>query len=104
MIKINIPMDKIQQFCSRWKIAQLALFGSVLRDDFGPSSDIDVLVAFLPEALWSLFDLADMETELSGILGRHVDLVTKKGIEQSRNAIRRNQILKSTQVIYDTAA
>jgi predicted nucleotidyltransferase len=96
--------DRIESFCSKWKISQLALFGSVLRDDFGPESDIDVLVTFAPDARWTLFDLSDMEDDLAAIFGRQVDLVSKRGIEQSRNPLRKEQILSSAQVIYDAAA
>ena len=104
MLKIKIPQRQIISFCTKWKVAQLSLFGSVLRNDFGPASDIDVLVEFGSDAKWSLFDLSDMEDELSVIFQRRIDLVLKKGIEQSRNPIRRQQILSSAQVIYDSAA
>jgi predicted nucleotidyltransferase len=76
------------------------LFGSALRDDFRPESDIDVLVTFAPETSYGLFDLVDMEDELEGIFGRAVDLVEKKSVEQSENYIRRKHILDSLEVIY----
>lgn len=104
MVHISIPEDRIESFCSKWKVSQLALFGSVLRDDFSPDSDIDVLVTFIPDAKWSFFDLSDMEDDLTAIFGRKIDLISKKGIEQSRNPIRKEQILSSAQVIYDSAA
>jgi hypothetical protein len=103
---IQIPIDdkKIAEFCHRWKITELALFGSVLRDDFRPdSSDIDVLVSFFQDACWTLFNLVDMEDELKAIFGREVDLVERKSIEQSRNYLRRKAILESVQVIYATS-
>ena len=87
-------------FCERWQIAELALFGSVLRDDFNAESDIDVLVSFEEEARHTLFDLGRMEAELREIFGRKIDLVSRRGIEVSRNYLRRNAILESAEVIY----
>ena len=98
--KIPIPQEKIAEFCRRWKITELALFGSVLRDDFRPDSDVDVLVTFAPEAEWSLFDHMTMEEELSSILDRKVDLVSRRGIERSRNWIRRKAILEAAEPFY----
>ncbi len=98
---IQIPTDKIAEFCQRWKITEFALFGSVLRDDFRPdSSDVDVLVTFAPDSHWTLFDMVHMEEELESIFGRNVDLVSKRGIEESLNYLRRKNILESTEVIY----
>jgi uncharacterized protein len=73
-----------------------------LREDFRPDSDVDVLVRFNPEARHTLFDLARMQEELQQILGRNVDLVSRRGIEMSRNYIRRRAILNSAQVVYGT--
>jgi len=67
---INLDMDTIGQFCRKWRIAEFALFGSVLREDFGPGSDVDVLVTFAPDSRITLFDLSHMEDELTAILGR----------------------------------
>lgn len=97
---IDIPRDKIAAFCKRWQVTELALFGSVLRDDFGPESDVDVLVGFGDDARHTLFDLDDMELELKEIFGREVDLVSRRGVEASSNYVRRNSILQSAQVIY----
>jgi uncharacterized protein len=97
---IEIPRGKIAEFCRKWKIREFALFGSVLRDDFRPDSDIDVLVTFDENAHHSLFDLVDMQDELKEIFGREVDLVSKRGIESSRNYIRKNVILSSAEAIY----
>jgi len=94
---INIPMNEISAFCKKWKIAEFALFGSVLRDDFQPDSDIDVLVTFAPDAHISLFDLAVMEDELQIIFKRKVDLVEKAGL---RNPFRRREILSNMEIIY----
>jgi len=78
----------------------LAVFGSVLRDDFGPESDVDFLVTYAPDAEWSLFDVAGAEYELEDLLGRKVDLVSRKGVEQSHNEIRRDAILGSARILY----
>jgi predicted nucleotidyltransferase len=98
--RITVPRKKLAEFCRHWKISELALFGSVLRDDFRPSSDIDVLVSFSPKAKISLFDLVRMQNELKEIFGREVDLVERRAIEKSENYIRRKSILSNTKVIY----
>ncbi len=98
--RIDLPQDQIAEFCRRWKITEFSLFGSVLRDDFRPDSDIDVLVSFAPEARWSLFDLAAMEEELEGLLGRKVDMLTRSSVEQSYNWIRRKEILRTATPYY----
>lgn len=98
-----LPSHKrLVQFCSRWKVAELALFGSALRDDFSLDSDLDFLVSFLPEARWSLFDLVRMQAELERLSKRKIDLVERKAIEQSENYIRRKNILDSARVVYAT--
>lgn len=81
-------------------IERLELFGSVLRPDFTPESDVDVLVTYAPEATPSLLDLVDHETELAGLLRRRVDLVSRRGIERSQNTIRREAILTTARTIY----
>jgi len=98
--RIPIDRNKIAEFCRRWKITEFALFGSVLRDDFRPDSDVDVLVTFAPDAEWSLFDMVDMQDELEKTFGRKVDLVSRRGIEASRNYLRRKAILSSAEVIH----
>lgn len=98
--RIDIPQSEIVAFCQRWQITELALFGSVLRDDFRPDSDIDVLVTFESHAPWTLFDFVRMQDELSAILRRKVDLVERQAIEQSKNPHRRRAILESAQVLY----
>lgn len=103
MIHILLPQDAINRFCKKWKIKELALFGSVLRDDFCGDSDIDVLVSFYPEAEWTLFDHVNMQDELKKIINRDIDLITRRGIESSRNNLRRNEILNSAEVIYAAA-
>ena len=98
--RIAIPADGIAAFCERWQVTELALFGSVLRDDFGPDSDIDVLVAFSDGARHTLFDMVEMEAELKALFGRDVDLTERAGIEQSRNYLRRRAVLQSVETIY----
>ena len=98
--KIPLPDLDIEDFCRRWQVSELALFGSVLRDDFRPDSDVDVLVTFAPGAHWSLFDMVRMQKELKSILGREVDLVERKAVEQSENYIRRKRILGSLVPVY----
>ncbi|MCX9013087.1 MAG: nucleotidyltransferase family protein [Candidatus Methanoperedens sp.] len=100
--RISIPREKIADFCKKWKIREFALFGSVLRNDFRPDSDIDVLVTFSEDAKHTLFDLVHMGNELKGIFGREVDIVSRRGIESSRNYIRRNAILSSAEAVYAT--
>jgi uncharacterized protein len=98
--KVAIPRKKLAEFCRRWKVSELAFFGSVLREDFRPSSDIDILVSFNVKAKIGLFDLVRMENELKDIFGRDVDLVERRAIEKSENYIRRKNILSNTKVIY----
>jgi predicted nucleotidyltransferase len=96
-LQIGIPQDKIADFCEKWQIKELAIFGSTLREDFRPDSDVDVLVVFEDQAPWDLFDLMDAEKELAQIFGRKVDLVEKGTI---RNPFRRQHILQHQEVIY----
>jgi predicted nucleotidyltransferase len=96
-IRIELPKEKITNFCRKWKIAEFALFGSVLRDDFRPDSDVDVLISFADDADWSLFDWVDMIDELKVIFGREIDLVEKDTL---RNPFRRRAILNNNEVIY----
>ncbi len=95
-----LPHAAIAEFCRRWRIVEFAVFGSALRPDFKDSSDIDVLVRLAPESGHTLFDMVRMQDELEVMLGRKVDLVSRKGIEASRNEIRREEILSSAQVLY----
>ena len=90
----------IQDFCRRWLVRDLALFGSALREDFGAHSDVDMLVTFAPDAAWSLLDHIRMQTELSELLGRAVDLVSRRAIERSANPIRKHEILGTARTVY----
>jgi predicted nucleotidyltransferase len=95
--KFRLPRKKIAEFCKRWSITEFSVFGSVLRDDFRPDSDIDVLVSIDPKAQISLFEIAQMQIELENLFKRPVDLVEKEGL---RNPYRRREILSTAQVIY----
>ncbi len=96
-IKLSIPTRKLKTFCHRWQVAELSLFGSALRDDFSPDSDVDVLVSFSSSAHISLFDLVQMQIELEDVFGRKVDIVEKEAL---RNPYRKYEILNNAQVVY----
>jgi predicted nucleotidyltransferase len=100
VIQIALPEVRIGELCRKWKITEFALFGSVLRQDFRPDSDVDVMVSFDPHAQWSLMDVVEMQNELETILGREVDLVERSAIERSENYIRRRHILDSAEPVY----
>ncbi|MBI5762713.1 MAG: nucleotidyltransferase family protein [Planctomycetes bacterium] len=100
--KVSIPDQSLQDFCRRWKITEFALFGSVLREDFRPESDVDILVSFAPDAHWGLFDLCRMEDELESMFGRRVDIITRRSVEQSENYIRRRAILENLEILHAT--
>ena len=97
---IPINDQVVAEFCRHWKITELAVFGSVLGDSFRPDSDVDLLVTFADGARWSLFDHVEMEEELSRLLGRKVDLVSRRAIERSKNWMRKNAILSAAETIY----
>lgn len=97
---IAIPPEQLDTFCRKWRIAELRLFGSALHGEVGPDSDVDLLVTFAPDAHWGLLDHAAMERELSALLGREVDLVSRRAVERSSNRIRREAILNSAEPIY----
>jgi hypothetical protein len=100
LAEIYIPEGAIAELCERWQVQELALFGSALRDDFRPESDIDVLVTFMPGRRYRIRDLMTMERELEVILGRRIDLGTRQSVEEDPNYLRRKAILDSAQVIY----
>lgn len=97
--QIQIPRETIESFCRRWQIVELALFGSALRDDFGPDSDVDVLVRFAADARHTLFDLVHMQEELCSLFGRDVDVVEKTAMQRSRNLLRRKAILETAEIL-----
>jgi uncharacterized protein len=96
----ELPRREIATFCRRWKVAELSLFGSVLRGDFGPQSDVDVLVKFDSSVRPSLVELDQMSRHLAEIFGRKVDLVERATIESSANYIRRRHILETAEPVY----
>jgi predicted nucleotidyltransferase len=102
-LAIEIDKDRLRDFCQRWKITDFALFGSVVRpEEFGPDSDVDVLVRFAPAAPWTLFDFVRAQAELAEIFGRPVDLVEREAVEKSDNRFRKRSILNSA-VLLDVA-
>ena len=98
--KLCVSKETIEKFCKKWKITEFALFGSVLREDFRPDSDVDVLVTFSPDSDWGVEHLLDMKEELEVLFGRAVDLVEKRLVEESRNYIRRKHILSHMEAVY----
>jgi predicted nucleotidyltransferase len=96
-VAVAIDQRRIEEFCRKWMVRELSIFGSALGEDFGPDSDVDVLVELEEDAPWDAFQWVDMIDELTGIFGRDVDLVEKTAI---RNPFRRHHILKCREVIY----
>ena len=93
---LGFPVEEIKMLCQRYRVRELALFGSALRDDFDASSDVDLLVEFEPEAQVGFMTLARMQRELSAILHRQVDLVPKGGLKPRI----RQAVLSSAEVLY----
>ena len=98
--RIPLNQQELAEFCRRWSIAEFALFGSVLRADFRPDSDVDVLVSFDAAAHWTLLDMSRLHEELARLFGRPVDVLTRRAVERSRNATRRQAILSSAEVVH----
>ncbi|MDB9515808.1 nucleotidyltransferase domain-containing protein [Roseofilum reptotaenium CS-1145] len=97
---IHIDCDRLRKLCQHWQIIELALFGSVLREDFRPDSDIDLLITWDAQSHWTLLDFAQMHEDFALLLDRPVDLVSKRAIESSNNPLRRKEILNTAQLIY----
>ena len=95
--RVTFAPQELERFARRWKVTQLALFGSALRDDFNDDSDVDVLVTFAPDTHWNLLDLATMQQELEQMFNRPVDLVEEAAL---RNPFRRREILSTKQILY----
>jgi len=95
--QVQLDRDALASLCRKWRIRELSVFGSALRDDFGPDSDLDFLVSFEPGASWDLWDLVAMRDELVSIAGREVDIVAKEAL---RNPYRRRRILANREVIH----
>ena len=96
-LRVKVDRVALTEFCRRWRVRELSVFGSVLRDDFGPDSDVDFLASFEPDVPWDLWDLVTMRDELSVLTGREVDLVTRESL---RNPYRRQEILATREVIH----
>jgi len=96
-LHIQLDQKRVAEFCRKWKVKELAVFGSVLREDFGPDSDVDVVVTFEPDAPWSLLEWGDMMEQLKAIFRREIHLIEEAGL---RNPFRRHAILSSKEVIY----
>lgn len=92
--------EELNKICFKWQITELSVFGSVLREDFSDSSDIDFLVSFSDKARYGYFELVELQEELKTLIGRDVDLVSKSGIEKSKNTLRKNETLNSARVLY----
>ena len=95
--KYDLPKEKLVEFCHRWRIVEMGFFGSILREDFGEESDVDVLVSFAPNSSWTLLDLSAMRDELSDLFGRKVDMVEREAL---RNPFRRKEILQTVELVY----
>jgi predicted nucleotidyltransferase len=96
----NLNAEQLETFCKKWKITRMAVFGSVARGEAKADSDIDILVDYAEEAQWGLFDHQHMEDELAALAGRRVDLVSRRGLMSSRNELRKQAILGSTELVY----
>jgi len=99
--RATLPLSELKEFCRQWRICELAFFGSILRVDFHPESDIDIMISFYPSTRWGLLAHTQMQHELAQILQRPVDLVTKRGVENSANWIIRERILENARVLFD---
>ena len=99
-VRLSIPRDQLIEFCRRWKISELSLFGSALREDFRPESDVDLLVSFAPGVSWGFNDYLMMKEEVEALFGRAVDLVERRLVETSENYIRRKHILSHLEPLY----
>lgn len=97
--RLGITPQQLAEFCQRLQIIELALFGSILRDDFNANSDVDILVTFQPNHSWGL-EFIQMREQLSTLFNRPVDLMTKQSIINSHNLLRRQNVLNSAEIIY----
>jgi predicted nucleotidyltransferase len=95
--RVHFKQEQIVAFCRKWGVEEFSVFGSVLRDDFRPDSDVDILIGLPENSGLSLYDWTDMQGELASMFGRKVDLVSKRGL---RNPFRRHEILTTREVLY----
>ena len=100
--QLDVSQERLAAFCRKWRITEFSLFGSVLREDFRPDSDVDVLVSFAEGTHLRLADWGRLDEELKALFGRDVDLVERSAVERSENYIRRREILQSAEVLYAT--
>ncbi|NES86337.1 MAG: DNA polymerase subunit beta [Moorea sp. SIO2B7] len=100
--RLNVSIEELINFCQQNQIQELSVFGSVLREDFNKTSDIDFLVVFDPKIQLSLIDLVSIQYQLEEQIGRGVDLIEKRSIEKSHNWIRRQNILGTAIIIYES--
>lgn len=99
-LRLTLPLERIADFCQRWSIGRLEVFGSALRDDFRPDSDLDFVATYLPVARWSLLDRVRMKLELESMLGREVDLLNRRALERPQSRDRAARILTQAQTVY----
>ena len=97
--RLAITPNQLETFCQRWNVIELALFGSIVRDDFRSDSDVDMLITLSPNHTLGL-EIVTLREELSTLCKRSIDLFTRQSIEHSRNALRRQEILQTAEVIY----
>ncbi|HUT97468.1 MAG TPA: nucleotidyltransferase domain-containing protein [bacterium] len=100
---LNVPEEELRRLCGRWGIRELSLFGSVLRGESGPESDVDLLVEFEDNIPITLLDFVNIRYELVRLFNRKVDLISKRGLLNSGNAMRREEILNTARTIYEKA-
>ncbi len=100
LVQHALPHADLVAFCTRWRLTEFSFFGSVLRDDFGPDSDIDVIIDFEPGYTPGLA-FADLCMELEQLLGRKVDVVTRNGLAHARDSISKRAILSTARVFYE---
>lgn len=99
-LAMPLPMDQIRAFCTKWKVARLEVFGSILRPDFTDASDVDFLVTWTADAEWDVLDHVRMEREMAQLVGRRVDIVSREAVEESPNWIRKRNILSNVELIH----
>jgi len=99
-LRVELPLENLAAFCKRWSIIRLEVFGSALRADFRPDSDLDLLATYAPQAQWSLLDRARMKRELESLLGRTVDLLNRRALDKSRANGRAAAILAQAELLY----
>ncbi len=97
----TVPQEQLADYCRRWDIVELSLFGSALREDFRPDSDVDILVSFREDARHTLFTMVRMQEELKCLIGRKVDLLSRRGLEKSKNYLRKKAIFDTAEVLYE---